>query len=693
MKITGKMGCFLLCFFTGFKALGLTELYVSPLGNDHWTGRLPAANTAATDGPLASLERARDLLREQRGDAARTNGVVVWLRGGDYFSKRSFALGVADGGTQVAPVSYAAYLDEPARLVGGQAVSQWEPVGDPVILNRLAQSARGHVLQADLRSLGIADSGRLKRRGFGASGSPPPLELFSDDRPMTLARWPNDRWLNITGVPAGQQGGKFSYSGENPAHWQTNDDLWVYGYWTYDWAESFEKVVNLELPQRVVQTAPPHGVYGYTAGKRFFFLNILEELDQPGEYYVEPKAGKIYWWPPAQSANPLSPAALVSVLTEPLVALKNASFVTIRGLTLEAGRGNALAIEGGTGCRVAGCTIRNVGQYAVTISGGATNCGVVGCEITETGSGGIALDGGDRRTLTPGNLYAINNHIHHTGRLLRTYNPAVSLNGVGNRVANNRIHDLPHTAISGGGNDHLVEYNEIFRVCLETGDAGAFYMGRDFTQRGNVIRYNHFHDLRAGALAGQGGFTEVMAVYLDDCFSGTTVFGNLFVRAGRSAMIGGGRDNTIENNIFIDGSPAIHVDSRGQGWASFWFNGKDDTLMEGLKRMAYDRPPYSVHYPGLTNILNDQPMLAKGNRILRNISVGGKWRELSDGLSDKTVLFEDNLITNDPGFVAASQGDYRLKAESPASRLGFKPIPFEKIGLYRDEFRKTIPHD
>ncbi len=334
-----------------------------------------------------------------------------------------------------------------------------------------------------------------------------------------------------------------------------------------------------------------------------------------------------------------------------------------------------------------------MGQYAVTISAGATNSGVVGCEITGTGSGGIALDGGDRRTLRPGNLYAINNHIHQTGRLLRTYNPAVSLNGVGNRVANNRIHDLPHSAISGGGNDHLVEYNEIFRVCLETGDAGAFYMGRDFTQRGNVIRYNHFHDLRAGALAGQGGFTEVMAVYLDDCFSGTTVFGNLFVRAGRSAMIGGGRDNTIENNIFIEGSPAIHVDSRGQGWANFWFNGKDDTLMAGLQRMGYDQPPYSVHYPALTNILNDEPMMAKGNRILRNISVGGKWRELSDGLSDKTVVFEGNVVTNDPGFVAASQGDYRLKADSPASQLGFKTIPFEKIGLYRDEFRKTIPRD
>ena len=57
------------------------------------------------------------------------------------------------------------------------------------------------------------------------------------------------------------------------------------------------------------------------------------------------------------------------------------------------------------------------------------------------------------------------------------------------------------------------------------------------------------------------------------------------------------------------------------------------------------------------------------------------------------MVFEGNVVTNDPGFVAASQGDYRLKADSPASQLGFKTIPFEKIGLYRDEFRKTIPRD
>ena len=102
-------------------------------------------------------------------------------------------------------------------------------------------------------------------------------------------------------------------------------------------------------------------------------------------------------------------------------------------------------------------------------------------------------------------------------------------------------------------------------MALETHDVGAFYLGRNYTERGNVVRYNYFHHLgREGVKAED----LVQAVYLDDCASGTLVYGNVFYRAGRAAMIGGGRDNTIENNIFVECTPSVHVDARGLGWAS-----------------------------------------------------------------------------------------------------------------------------
>lgn len=199
------------------------------------------------------------------------------------------------------------------------------------------------------------------------------------------------------------------------------------------------------------------------------------------------------------------------------------------------------------------------------------------------------------------------------------------------------------------------------------------------SERGNVVHYNHFHDL--------GNASKVQAVYLDDCSSGTTVFGNLFCRAGRAVQIGGGRDNVIENNVFVDCKPAVQVDARGLTWAKFWFDGSDSTLMDRLKAMDYDKPPYSVHYPELANILEDEPAIPKGNRIVRNICAGGRLLDLLDGLTDEIVILKDNLVDGHQGFLLPDEGNYQLREDSPAYELGFKRIPMEGIGLYR----KALP--
>jgi hypothetical protein len=360
-------------------------------------------------------------------------------------------------------------------------------------------------------------------------------------------------------------------------------------------------------------------------------------------------------------------------------------------------RGCGVEIIGGSHNRVAGCTLRNIGTVGVTIGvvepdlerrvyldttfkgDAGTDNGVVSCEIRDTGEYGIILAGGDRRTLEPGGNLAVDNDIHDFGRWVRTYRPAVFLCGAGNRVARNRLHDAPHSAVLFWGNDHVLEFNEVYRVCAETGDAGAFYNGRDWTQRGNVIRYNHFHDLGA-TLEGENGFNGVMAVYLDDQASGTTVFGNLFNRVNCGVMVGGGRDNTIENNVFASCGRPISLDARGIGDNYSAGN----TLFDRLKPVGHDRPPYSERYPRLAPILGDDPGQPKGNEISRNICIGGPWEVFylsrENEFVRKLVKMEGNLTEGDPGLVAPEKGDFRLKADSPALKLGFEPIPFERIG-------------
>ncbi|MCS7310053.1 MAG: right-handed parallel beta-helix repeat-containing protein [Armatimonadetes bacterium] len=661
------------------------NLYVSPKGNDQWSGTLPSPNRARTDGPFATLERARDAIRELKKEGKLPpDGVTVWLRGGDYFRQQPFALNAEDSGSPEAPIIYSAYRGEPVRLLGGKRISGWKEVSDPAAWQRIPREARGKVVCVDLKEQGITDFGQMRRRGFGLSPTVPAgLELFYQGKPMPLARYPNEGWLKIASAPAGPQGGRFTCNDPRVKRWSEAKDVWVHGYWTWDWADSYEKVVSIDPDKGEIATAEPHGVYGYTPGKRFRVLNLLEELDAPGEWYLDRERGILYFYPPDEGDG----EAIVSLTETPLVTMQEVSHVRLERITFETTRGVAVQIRGGRQVAIAGCTFRNIGTVGVIIEGGGEHR-VLSSDFTDLGDGGVQVSGGDRHTLTPCGHEVVNCLFTRFSRWSRTYRPAVLVEGVGVRVAHNLMYDAPHNAILLGGNDHLIEFNEIHHVCTETGDAGAFYMGRDLTQRGTVIRYNYFHDLGKSLQADT--FVDVMAVYLDDCTCGITIFGNLFVRAGRAAMIGGGRDNSVENNIFVECDPAVHVDARGLGWASFWFDGRDSTLMDRLKAVPYQQPPWSERYPELVNILQDDPAVPKGNRIVRNICVGGRWIDLYDNLNEQIVTIRDNMVNEEVGLEMTPRG-VRLRKGSPALRRGFQPIPFEKIGLYRDAYRRRLP--
>ena len=196
------------------------------------------------------------------------------------------------------------------------------------------------------------------------------------------------------------------------------------------------------------------------------------------------------------------------------------------------------------------------------------------------------------------------------------YHAGISCSGVGNRVAHNLIHDAPHEAIGYSGNDHVIEFNEIHSVCYESNDAGAVYSGRNWSNRGTVVRHNYMHHVNG--FRGKG----CVGVYFDDILSGQTIRGNVFYKVTRAAFIGGGRDNTVENNIFVDCKPALHIDARGMGKT---FNYGATTIQpQRLKEMPYQKSPWKEHYPELVGMLEDEPEKPKNNRIVRKRVRGGQ---------------------------------------------------------------------
>ena len=670
----------LACVTAASTVTAAATLHVSPEGNDGWSGRLSAADAAAADGPLASLERARDEVRriKQAGNVP-PGGIAVELHGGVYEVGQTLRLGEGDSGSKEAPVTIRAAAGESVVLLGGKVVTGFRPVTDPDVSAVLDPAARGHVLQADLRAQGVSDFGSPAGGG---------MELFFRGKPMTVSRWPNDGFVRIVEMVGEAEKrdrhmthkvGKWTYDGDRPKRWLKEKEVWVHGYWFHDWSEQRHKVKTIDPENRTIEVEPPYHGYGYRKGKWYYAYNLLSEIDTPGEWHVDRAAGLLYFWPP----EPVRDGdAVVSILPS-LVAMDEVSHVTLRGLVFEGTRGTGLSMSGGEGNRVEACTFRNLGGWAVRVSGGRGHH-VVGCDVYQTGAGGIGINGGDRKTLTPAGHVAENNHVHHYARIKRVYQPGITLHGVGNRAVRNLIHNAPHMAMGFGGNDHTIELNEIHSVCFESNDAGAIYTGRDWTCRGHVIRNNYLHHING--FEGRG----CVGVYLDDSFSSADIVGNVFYKVTRAAMIGGGRDNSIANNIFVDCRPAVHVDARGIGWANRYIvPGGGWNMQKKLADLPYQQPPWTK-YPHLGNILDDEPYLPKYNVVARNIIVGEGW----DGISKDArphVTMQDNLINEDAGLVDPANADFRLREDAPALRLGFQPIPLKRIGLYEDARRASWP--
>ena len=651
-------------------AAGLV-LHVNARGDDQ------AAGTARA--PFATLERARDEIRALRQAGRLPPGeVVVEVAGGVYELSQAFALTAEDSGTKGAPITYRAAPGAEVRLVGGREVTNFQPLTDPEARQRLDPAVWEKVYQADLKALGISDYGDVVSAGSR-------LELFFRDEPMQPARWPNEGFAKIVevvggaphkihGIP-GDKIGRFTYDGDRPRRWLGEKDLRLHGYWFWDWAEQYQQVEAIDTEKRVISLKPPYHGYGYRNGAWWYAINALAELDAPGEWYLDHQTGTLYFYPPA----PLSQGkCLVSVIPT-LITMDNVSEVIVQGFILEACRGTALNMSSGVRNKIAGCVIRNTGGSAVNVSGGTDN-GVIGCDVYNQAAGGIHLSGGDRPSLTPCGNYADNNHVHHYARWNRVYNPGITLHGVGCIARNNLIDNAPHMGMGFGGNDHLIEYNEIHSVCYESNDAGAIYTGRDWSMWGTVLRHNYLHHINGRE--GKG----CVGMYLDDQFSGTRMEGNLFYKVTRAAMIGGGRYCTIENNTFVDCDPATHVDARGLGWAASGFEG----LKDKLEALPYKEELWARRYPQLVNTLDQNPMAPVGNVIARNICVGGRWGDF-EASAKPLITFQDNLIDEDPHFVDAANLNFNLRPDSPALTLGFKPLPLNKIGLYQSAARASWP--
>ena len=707
-------------------------VYVAPNGNDLWSGALPAPNATKTDGPLATPGKARDVARMQRRAGLRPS---VLIRGGNYACTATLTLDTSDSGSPGHDAVWSAYPGETVRFLGGKTIEGFSPVRDPAVMARLHPDARSSVLVADLRAQGITDVGTPPDR----------MNLFFRGARMPVARYPNEGWLRIAdvplieaqilnpgdrkviknGLPAGRHSGMFRYDGEHPSDWKDQTDVWMHGYWVWDWRDAYQKVARIDTASHTVYPEPPHHHYGYQKGQRYRFLNVLEELDQTGEWYLDAAHGLVYFWPPSP---PTAGDVTVSLLREPMVQMIGTSHVRIENIIFESSRASAVRIRGGSDNLIAGCTVRNIDNDTCIIIDGGTKNGVQSCDLHDIGGTGIRLVGGDRTTLTPAGNFAINNHITRYGGILQSFNGGIFLHGVGNIVAHNRIHDAPFSGIQYYGNDHRIEYNDLYDLAHESGDVGGINTGGDYTEMGTVIRHNYIHDTHG---YGEGGFR---GIYLDLPGSNTTIFGNILANVDIGVFFNSGRDNVVENNIFYNCHPSVNI----YIWPhrSYFAPGGAWKIHEKLQDVHFTQPPYSIRYPRLPHYLDTAGLgMPYGHRVVRNVSAGGTWLDLSEGMDFTHVQIEGNLIgdsmlavftrkwtpdydpyaigyasthtrtdtamagellrhgnvIDDHPFIDPEHGNFGLRPGSRAEKAAFQQIPMDEIGLIHDRYRRTIP--
>ena len=375
-----------------------------------------------------------------------------------------------------------------------------------------------------------------------------------------------------------------------------------------------------------------------------------------------------------------------------MLSVENADHMVFSGFTVKGTRGDAVSVKGASNI-LRRCLFKCIGGNAIVVSG--TDNLVSDNEITRTGRGGVIVEGGDTETLRPGNNVVDNNLIHDWAEIYCTYQPGVTLGGVGNVCSHNELFNTAHEAITFTGNNHLIEYNLIHDVCLLSHDAGAIYCWAGWVYYGNVIRYNCIYNVGGKGYRPNG-------IYMDDAISGETIYGNLLVNVPMRALhLGGGRDLNVYDNVIVNtDDTAIQYDQRA--FDIGWFTLTDETNPKAIEMTrellaALHNNVWRKAFPQLQRIVEDfdakeDPGYVANpacSRVTRNLVINhtgdiGFIAERALRFSDISGNAVYRMDMMEKVFADPDNGDYSLREDSPLFKdcPGFEPLPLKEIGRY-----------
>lgn len=700
-----------------FLETGGQEIFVSPKGRDE--------NPGTISFPVKTLERALELAAERRLEAEPGKIVEILLRGGVYPVRRTLSLeGITAEGT--APLRIAAYGNEKVRLSCGTDIplGQMTKAESSFTDKVLDTSARDKILQYDLKQLGMTDFGEISRRGFLISENlPAQAELLLDGRIQKLAGWPNQGYTGIAKIIEGGKrslkpsaddptvitdGCSFQTDTDRPSFWSNPGEAWVTGVLGPNYFNDTYPVERFDRETKTLRLREG-AVSDYPHTREFFrFENVPEELDAPGEYYIDRNSGILYYYPPAEARA--DSVLSVTGFDGDLMQIRNSQQLVLENLIFDGGRDSGI-----TGSNVKDITIRNCEVYGFGGNGikfdSAQNVKIEGCRIHDLGKNGIMITGGDYARLISGGNVIYNNDIYNFSRLERAYCAGVYLGyrSVGTKVQRNHIHEAPHAGIIFYGANHEFSGNELDHLVLECHDMNAIYANISCYpwERGNVMKRNYFHDF------GKEGFMidgreekqiNISAIRSDNSGSGLTVTENLFYNLGTRhsnsvcGIVAEGTRNRVERNLFVDCSGTYKGNGGKYDPAAVY---TDSSVLNGVtigelkKQMEGYFPVYGKQFPELAEFFDEHPRAVQTNVFCDNmiINIDSPLSEIDPDRNEEQgfrgtpqlILAEGNYIGNaDPGFADYGGGDLSLTEQALNLVPGFPKLQMSDFGLIKE---------
>ncbi|MBQ7474815.1 MAG: S-layer homology domain-containing protein [Clostridia bacterium] len=657
------------------------DVYVSTTGND--------SNPGTKDQPIATFAHAAELVREKK--ASKDSSVVVAFFAGDYGAP-AVTLTAEDSGTKEAPVVYCAYGDGEVVFSGGAIFDESE-------FTDISESERA------MFSDRFAD--RIKKADMSAKFPDYKVTdvMFGDEGSMTVARYPNkysdgsDQLLAGAAYVSSPTTIRVinSLMKKRVEKYHTVEGLYLFGFLTTGWYKDLLETDGYTVADDGLDFVIPHPEkarmgslrYGDIDMREFSqvaVVNISEELDAAGEFFVDPSTKTLYVFEPSGSyCFPMSGVA---------VDMRKTDYITFRGLTFTAFKEAMIKGRMSHGITIDRCTITKcAGDYGIDIDGCAKgrdlDCkisdsyfSIFACRPIHIVGDCLGSQMFDRR----GNAEVYNNYFSHT-HLTKDDGCAVQLLYCSDSIVHhNEFENIGRGAIDYGGcHDFVAEYNSFKKCMFNSSDGGIIYSWNRLEDWGNVIRYNVFYP------------TLWYTVYIDDIEPGTTVYGNLIYNS--QTVIHDGRNNTVKDNIMIKSGVSVTP-----GLRSEVIEAKEGGNVESLKDHKYyqqwvrffenfDRYPdveaaFREKYPevfdlsvDLSDVDSPAFVLNPTNVVTGNAVFSAGGRDGKIGL-DETVLpytpTDGNMfygLDENPYFVNPSAGDYRMRPDSE-----FPDIHFELMG-------------